>query len=414
MSVPVSRAEIIGALLKKELIAYSRNTLYLALSAVVLVMVIVMFWVIPDTVDESISLAVSPPISTLIENGVDDLRALGATEEQLAELQGADLTSEQEGLELIELDSADELSGVVEGSLEAWRTTSDDVVVIDPNSEVAPDDSERLSLDIGIAFPPNFIGAVATGDDDIEVTVYSDAAVPAEIEGAMTSFVRETGYQLAGRELPVTMPDEDSIVLGTDRAGEQISLRDRLIPMLAFMVLMMETFSMGSLISIEVLQRTATAVLVTPARISDFLTAKTIFGTGLALVQGLIVLVFVQAFTAENWPVLLAAVVLGALMFTGIAMVVGAAGKDFIGQLFYSMAFVLPLIVPAFAVLFPGSTAPWVRVLPSYPVINMLVEGAIYNTGFSAVWGQFAYGLAWVVALYGAGLLALKRKVESL
>jgi ABC-2 type transport system permease protein len=415
MSAPVTRPQIVAALLKKELIAYSRDKLYLFLTGMVLIMIVVLFRVVPDSVDEQISLAVSPPIATIIDNGRDSLRALGATDDQLAELEDADLAEQEEGLDLVEFESADELRAVVEGELEAWRTDSGGIVLRDKKAgEEKPVDAERIALDIGIAFPPTFIGDVATGRKGTEVTVYSDAAVPAEIEGAMTSFVREAGYQLAGRALPVTMPDEDRIVLGTDRAGDQVSMRDKLIPMMAFLILLMETFSMSSLISVEVLQRTATAVLVTPAKIGDFLAAKTIFGTGLALAQGLIVLTFVGAFTAGNWSILVVTMLLGAMMFTGIAMVVGSAGKDFMGQLFYSMAFIIPLMIPTFSVLFPGSAAPWVQAMPTYPVINTLVEASIYKAGWSEVWTQLVYAFAWVVAIYGAGLFTLKRKVETL
>lgn len=415
MSAPVTRPQIVGALLKKEFIAYSRDKLYLFLTGMVLIMIVVLFWVVPDSVDEQISLAVSPPIATLVDDARETLMAMGATEEQLAELDRADLAESEEGLTLIEFDSADDLRGVVEGDLEAWRTDAGELVLRDRAAgEDRPENAERLTLDIGIAFPETFITDVATGREDIEVTVYSDAAVPDEIQGAMRSFVREAGYQLAGRELPVVMPDDDSIVLGTDRAGDQVSLRDRLIPMMAFLILLMETFSMSSLISTEVLQRTATAILVTPARIGDFLAAKTIFGTGLALTQGLIVLALVGAFTATNWSILLVTMLLGAMMFTGIAMVVGSAGKDFMGQLFYSMLFIIPLMIPTFSVLFPGAAAPWVQAMPTYPVINTLVEASIYGAGWADVWMQLGYALAWVVAIYGAGLFALKRKVESL
>lgn len=416
MSRPtVTRAAIIAALLKKEFLAYRRDTLYLFLTALVIIMIIVMFYVIPDSVEESISLAVSPPVATLIDNGRAELLRLGATDEQLAELDTADLTEGEEGLDLVEFDNADDLEAVIEGRLEAWRTEDGALVLRDKEAgDEKPADATRMSLDIGIAFPPGFIGDIAAGKDGIGVTVFSDAAVPPEIQGAMTSFVREAGYQLAGKKLPVTMPNEDSIVLGTDRAGEQISIRDKLIPMFAFLILLMETFSMSSLISVEVLQRTATAVLVTPARVSDFLTAKTIFGTGSALLQGVVVLAVVGAFTADNWSIMLVTMLLGAMMFTGIAMIVGSAGKDFMGQLFYSMTFIIPMMIPAFAVLFPGTAAPWVQAMPTYPVMNTLVEASVYEANWSDVWAQLLYGLAWVGVLYGAGLVILKRKVESL
>lgn len=415
MSRTVSRGAILGALLKKELIAYSRDKLYLFLTLLTLVAVVTLFWVIPDSVNESITLAVTPPVSQLIEEGVDTFKQMGATDAQLEEIREADFSEQEEGLDLVELESEEEMAAVIEGTLELWRTDSGELIVRDAQAdEEKPADAERVSPGIGIAFPGGFVSDVATGAKGVKVTVYSDADVPDEIQGAMTSFVREAAYQLAGKQLPVEMPADDAIVLGTDRMGDQVSMREKLIPMLAFMILLMETFSMASLISVEVLQRTVTAVLVTPVKVADFLTAKTIFGTGLALVQGVIVLALVGAFTAQNWWLLLITVFIGAMMFTGVAMVVGSAGKDFMGQLFFAMVLTIPLIVPAASVLFPGSAAAWVRVIPTFPVLDALVNITVYDAVWADVWRSFAAGAAWVVVLYGAGILTLKRKVESL
>ncbi len=246
------------------------------------------------------------------------------------------------------------------------------------------------------------------------MTVYSQAGVGEEIQTAMQSFVREAAYQIAGRELPVGMPDEETIVLGEDRMGDQVSMQERMRPLLLFMVLLMETFSMASLVSTEVLQRTVTAVLVTPAKVSDFLAAKTIFGTLMSLSQALIILAFVGGLTATNWSLILTVLVMGAIMFTGIALFVGSAGKDFMGQLFYAMLLTVPLLIPAISVMFPGTAAPWVKVLPSYPIIRVLVDATAYGGTWADAWGMLAYAALWLVILYFAGLFALKRKVETL
>ncbi len=415
MSRPISRAAIVGALLKKELRAYSRDKVYLFLTLVVLIAIPVAFKFLPTTVSESITLGVAPPVSTLVDEAADAMKAIGATDEQLAEIRSADLSNQQEGLTLVEFRTAEELRSVIEGKSEAWRGDDGTLILRDPDSKDAkPKDAEKLSLDIGIAFPAGFIADVASGKPGVTVTVYSDANVPEEIRGAMESFVREAAYQLAGKQLPVTMADESSLVLGTDRAGDQVSMQDKMRPMLLFMVLLMETFSMASLISTEVLQRTVTAVLVTPATVMDFLAAKTIFGTFMSLGQGLFVLLLVGGLTPENWSLVVAALIMGSIMFTGVALFVGASGKDFMGQLFYSMLLTIPLIIPAFSVLFPGTAATWVRVIPTYPVINTLIGAFNYQATWSDSIGSLAYGAVLLVVLFAAGLLALKRKVESL
>lgn len=415
MSRTVSRPAIVWALLKKELKAYSRDLVYLALTLVMLVAVPIVFRFLPDQVDESITLAVSPPITTMVGEAKDSLRQLGATDEQLAELDQTDLAEQEEGLTLLEFEDEALMRGVIEGTHEAWQTSDGELVIRDKEAdEEKPKDAERMNIDIGIGFPAGFITDVASGADDVTVTVYSDAAVPEEIRSAMRSFVREAAYQLAGKELPVELPAEESIVLGEDRAGDQVTLRERFRPLLLFMILMMETFSMASLVSTEVLQRTVTAVLATPAKVGDFLAAKTIFGTFMSLSQALIILALVGGLTAQNWSLVLTVLFIGAVMFTGIALFVGSAGKDFMGQLFYAMLFTIPLLIPTFSVMFPGSVAGWVKVLPTYPVIDVLVRSTIYGATWSDSWVSLLYAAGWLVVLYGAGLIALKRKVESL
>jgi ABC-2 type transport system permease protein len=351
----------------------------------------------------------------MVEDSREVFREMGATDEQLAQLDEIDFTEEQEGLLLVEFETEEDLQRVVAGEVEAWRTDSGELVLRDTEAgDEKPDDAEEVNVGIGIAFPADFITAVAAGQQGVTVTVYSYADVPEEIQGAIESFVREAGYQLAGQELPVTIPDEEFVILGEDRAGDQVTLQDKFRPLVIFMVLLMETFSMASLVSTEVLQRTVTAVLVTPARLGDFLFAKTVFGTFMSLGQALFVLLIIGGLTAQNWSLVLTILLMGSIMFTGIALFVGASGKDFMGQLFYTMLLTVPLLIPTFSVLFPGTAAGWVRVLPTYPIIDTLYAAMTYGTTWAESARELAYAAVWLVVLYGAGLFTLRRKVASL
>jgi ABC-2 type transport system permease protein len=193
-----------------------------------------------------------------------------------------------------------------------------------------------------------------------------------------------------------------------------VSIREKMRPMLAFFVLMIETFALASLIASEVSARTVTAILVTPARLSDLLLAKTLYGMLLAFSQALLLLLAVGAFTLSNWPLLLVTLLLGGLMFTGVAMITGAAGKDFLGTIFYGMLFLLPLAVPALAVLFPGSASLWIKVLPTYGLIQILTGATAYGDTWVNVTGYLALAAAWVAVLYAVGLFVLRRKVATL
>ena len=72
------------------------------------------------------------------------------------------------------------------------------------------------------------------------------------------------------------------------------------------------------------------------------------------------------------------------------------------------------LVDTAFAVLFPGTASMWIRVLPSYPLVEGLVRVATYGDGWSRAVGHLASLLAWCVGLFAVGWIVLKRKVETL
>ena len=170
---------------------------------------------------------------------------------------------------------------------------------------------------------------------------------------------------------------------------------------------------MASLIAKEIQDRTVSAVLVTPATTGDVLAAKGITGAISGLVQAVIVLVAIDALGTQ--PVLiLTFMLLGAVMVSGTAMIAGSSGKDFISTLFYGMAFMIPLMIPAFGALFPGTSSLWIRLLPSYPLVDGLVEITTYGGGWAETVPQLGALLGWCIVLFGLGWVILRRKVHSL
>lgn len=414
MKQKISNSGLLLAIIKKDIRVYSRNMIYLFLTVLGLVFFVAIFWMVPDEVDEEITFAISPPLDVLISAGKEKLEEAGLPNEAIEQLEEAETAFEEEGLVLVEFDDEEQLEQAIRGELEVYKTDQGRYLFHDPESgQDKPEGADRINLGIGMSFSPTFLGDAVLGESQT-VTFYTDADVPEELRNAMQGMVREIAYHLAGQDLPVEFPDEEIIILGTDRLGEQIAMRDRMRPMVAFFIMMMETFAMASLISYEVLQRTVTALLVTPVRVGHFLLAKTIFGTALAMSQAVIILLLVGAFTADNWSLLLVTVLLGSVLFTAVAMFVGAAGKDFIGQLMFSMLFIIPLMIPSFAVLFPGSVATWVSYLPSYPIVRLLYDITVYDLLWADSLYHLAYAVIWVVVIYGAGLAVLKRKVATL
>ncbi len=393
MTRPVSRARIIGAIVRKDVAEYGRDRLWAFLTLMVLVVAVALYWVLPDDVDESIGVGVS---------GLDPAALTGLE------------SAEAEGLALVGFAAADDLEAVVAGDADAWSINGDAVVIGHDAGIAPPDGAEQRNVSIGLAFPVDFLAATTEGRRT-EVIVYLDAGVPDEIRFAASGLVRELAFAVAGAGLPVSTSDPDQVfvVLGEDRVGDQVTARESFRPIFVFLILLMEMFVMASLIAKELQDRTVTAVLVTPATVGDVLTAKGIAGALSGMAQAVVVLVAIDSLSPQ--PLLiLTLVLLGAVMISGTAMLAGSTGKDFMSTLFYGMVYMIPLMIPAFAALFPGTASAWIRALPSYPLVDGLVDVGTYGAGWGDTLGELGALVAWCVALFAAGWVVLKRKVRTL
>ena len=360
---PVSRATIIGTIIRKDFQAFLRDKFYFYMSIVGLVAYVAIFWVLPDTVDEDITIG-----------------ATGAGIENLLEQVAGDETG---GLTIVAFDSRETLMTAVE----------------EGDQDVA----------LGLAFPEDFFAAIAAGET-ATVSVMATADLPDELRTAMDSFIKEAAFATSGSPLPVDYQEE---ILGVDRLGDQVSLREKFRPLLAFLVLLIEMMSLAGLIASEMQQRTVTAVITTPATLADFLTAKIIFGALLAFVQVVILLIAIQSLGTA--PLLMLTILLlGALMVTGFALIAGAFGKDFISVLFWSMLFMIPMLIPAFGLLFPGTASVWIQAIPSYGLVEAITGTTAYGEGWAEALPNLGLVLAWTAVAFIAGLGILRRKVQSL
>ncbi len=372
------RAAIVRAIVAKDLREFSRDRLWMVLTPLMLVFYVGILWLLPSTVDESIKVGVY---------------ARGLTG-SFAEAFDSDAISSDQGLVVVPFDSPETLeTAVVDGT----------------EIEI---DGQKHAVDIGIAFPDGLAASLAAGEA-ATVTIYVDAAVPAEVQTAMDAFVREATYAMAGVGLPVTQPEQELVVVGEDRVGAQISPQDRMTPLIAVMVLLVESMALAGLVAVELSTRTAKAVVTTPATVADLLSAKGLTGTMLAFSQAGLVLLLVGAFGHE--PLLLVlALLIGSIMAAGFGMLAGSAGRDFMTTIFISMVFIIPMAVPAIAALFPGAASAWVQLLPTYGFIETIVGVTAYGQGWGDSAGYLLMSAAWCVVIFAAGWFILRRRVEAL
>ncbi len=358
---------VVWAILKKDLWAFSRDRLWMTLTVIGIAFYVIVYWLLPDTVDESLKLGLHAP-------GLEDV--LGTA------LAGAP----EQGLAVTTFSTEEALASALEAG-----------------------DGDLVA---GLAIPEGFIADVRAGARPV-VTLYVPGEAPAEVRDAIGGFASELAFAIAGTPPPADVPGLTEVVVGRDRAGDQVTLRESFRPIFVFFALMIEVFALAALVAGEISRRTVVALLVTPARLVDFLAAKTILGTLLAFAEAVLLMALLDVLGVGTGP-LLVTLLLGSVLVTGIGLLAGSSGKDFLGIIFYAMAFVLPLAVPAFAVLFPGTAAAWVRMLPTYGLVNAIVGITTEGAGFGDIAGDLAALVVWCFVSLAIGLLVLRRKVATL
>ena len=367
-----SGRRIVQAIILKDLRELARDRLWMLVGTIALLMFVALTLLLPESTLVQVSIGVHPSYMA-----------------DLAE--GADL----EGIVLVPFDHADSLrTAVLSGT----------------------DDSPDLAA--GVSFPPDLL--ISAGDTSTVVTVFLASGVSEHLSQAISSGVLEAVLAMRALAsgsnpldaLPVTLPDmQDSITGGSLLAG--LSLRHLLRPMLVMAILMIESLALAGLISTEIEQRTATALLVTPATAGNLLAAKWLMGAALAMVQVMVYLIL----TGMPWgsfPLIFVLLLLGAVMMSSVGMLSGAAGKGFMGTLFLGMLFIVPLMAPAVGLLYTGPAPLLMRLLPSSGLVNSLAAVLGGGAGWSAVMPDIAVVLAWDILLFAVSLLVLRRRMVTL
>ncbi len=358
------RPAVVSTIVGKDLREFRADRFFLLITGLSLVFYPLIFWLLPSTVDETLRVGV-------VQRGLD--RVVAAVSD------GSD------GLAVVELSDQATLE-------EALLSADADLVA-------------------GLVFPDDLVADAAAGAP-AQVSLLITADVAPEVETALAALANEVALLALGEPPPTNLLSEP-VVLGEDQVGDQVSLREQLRPLLAFFVLMTETFALATLVAAEVQTRTVTAVLVTPATRADFLAAKGVVGTAVAFTEAAVIMALIGGF-ATGAPILVVTLLLGAALVTGIGMVAGSFGRDFMTVLFTSILVMIPLMIPAFSALFPGTAAAWVQVLPTYGFVQTLVEVTTAGAGWADVSAELMLLAGWTLAAFIGGWVILGRRVATL
>ena len=260
---------------------------------------------------------------------------------------------------------------------------------------------------VGIALPADMLAQMQAGAKP-QVQLYLTAELPPELKEAYSVLLEEIAFLVSGQLLTIATTET---ILGPDLAGRQIAPRDRMLPLLAVIVLLMETLALASLISSEIEGRTLQALLVTPMRVQDLFVSKGLVGVGLAFGQAMLILIITGGLSRA--PLLLpAALLLGALLTTGIGFMLASVARDMMSVMAWGVVTLIVLIIPALMVLLPGLATTWIRLIPSYYLVDTVHRALNFGADWGAVWQNLLVLLATAVAFFWLGMVALRRKFQ--
>lgn len=285
----------------------------------------------------------------------------------------------------------------VEPNLVIWDRTPAQAIAhwyrqTEPDRAVVVDSEAAFG---GALREANRIGVKVTGErlpEELELTFQGFEGLRLRrLVEAVFSFQVTTMLRGVPPEFPAT-------ILRPGEGAEQPPFNLSIVPLLV----LFEAAMLGMLLSAVLLfserdEQTLRAYRVSPAGAAEYLLARSLTMSMLALISAAI-LTLLTVGPAANWPVILAVVFLGSMTFTLAAMVLANLCRS-LSQFYlpYFLA-VLVLLLPVVAYFQPGTRLPLADLLPTYPLLHALGE-AYFPTGSPGVMARALLQLLATLAL---------------
>jgi len=347
---------IIKTLIAKDIILYARDKTFGIMTIVVIIIYIVIYFIMPRTVNETIEIGFySPQPSNILDNNIE------------------------EGLIIRKMKTEDELKKAV------------------MNKE----------CHIGISVPEEILESLLSLKKP-QVFVYYSSDLPDEIKEMYTIFMSEMINQLSGSKIEL---DTVEIVLGPDMGGKQIPFRNRMIPLFAFLLLIAETMGLANLITSEFENGTIEALITTPMKVIDLFVGKGFTGVFLAFSQTVLLMIITGSLT-QNTLLIIITLLLGSAMVTGLAFFIASISKDLMSVVAWGSLSMVILFLPIFTVIFPGLVSGWVKIIPSFSVVDILHRAVNFDIGWSGNLNNLMLLFGFNFVFISVGIIALKRKLK--
>ncbi len=280
------------------------------------------------------------------------------------------------------------------------------VKILDSEAHLKQAVAEK-ELPVGVMLPQALVnGSEITGKPIIKI--YFSTDFPGEFKESFAVIIRELMYTMNGRQLNI---EDNFKILGPDMTGKQVPLKKRMLPLFAVVILIMEILGLANLLTYEFENKTIFALLVTPVKMGHLYTAKTITGTGIAFIQ---VVLFMAVTGGLGRHALLVTITLflGTLMVTGIAFLVASVSKDLMSVIAWGFIGIIALCIPAFAVILPGALSGWIKIFPTYYLVDTINRAVNYNTGWAGNWQNLLVILGFDLFFFLLGIKAFSRRIK--
>jgi len=349
--------QVIKALIGKDLKLFSRDKFYGVMSIFVFVMYLVFYIIMPSKVEETIKIGFFAPEAPNIF--FDKI--------------------EKEGVIIRNLKSQEELEQAI------------------TNKEI------HLAISI-----PQGIQKFLKSQKKNPIYIYYPSDLPGEFREMYDIFIGEMVNQMSGLGINIKNLE---IVLGPDMGGKQIPLKNRMIPLFAFMLIITETMGLANLITTEVESGMIPPLMVTKMSVVDLFVGKGITGVFLAFVPTVLIMALTGALS-RNSSLIIVTLLLGSMMITGISFFIASISKDMMAVGGWAVILMVCLMLPGMVLIFPGPVSGWVKMIPSFYIVDTLYRAVNFGIGWEGNINNIFLLMVFNIVFIFLGIITLKRKVQ--
>lgn len=263
---------------------------------------------------------------------------------------------------------------------------------------------EANDLDAGIVLSAGFDEAVRDGSrPPLEFFIGGESYASNRIILTVTAL--DTIREVEGAAAPVTVE-----IVNFGEEGLPLALR--LVPIIVFYALVLAGVAVpGSSMVEEKEKGTLMAILVTPVKVSEVLTAKWLLGMVLTFVMAMMTLVLNGAVGSRPFDVMVV-VFVASLLTAMLGLLVGVVSKDSAMMFGLIKGTGVVLFAPVLWYLFPNWPQWIAKLFPLYWIIEPIWQVSVMGESLSAVWMELAIALGIVAAMLPL-IVMLARRMQA-